>query len=231
MTNTTAPARRLPTGQVLFGALIVLVGILLLLDTTNVFETRRLLAYAPSLFVLLGLWVLVQSGFRTVVGPVLLVAVAGAWQLVTLGYATVGQLVAYWPILVVAFGLSVILGQYRARAIVTEDAHSSLFAAFGGVERRNASKAFVGADLTAVFGATELDLRDAAVVDRPARITAMALFGGAEIVVPRDWNVQMDVLPVFGGASDDRGRREETHESVDLVVTGFTAFGGVSVTD
>jgi hypothetical protein len=41
----------------------------------------------------------------------------------------------------------------------------------------------------------------------------------------------MDVLPVLGGASDDRARTERRNEDLDLVVSGFAAFGGVSVTD
>jgi hypothetical protein len=229
--SNTAPTRRIPTSQVLFGALVVLLGVLLLLDSTNVAPTRSLLTYAPSLFVLVGLWAFVQSGFRNVVGPAVLVVVAGAWQLVALGYATVSELVVYWPVLVIAFGLSVVLGQYRSRVATTDDSHDSLFAAFGGVERRNTSKTFVGADLTAVFGGAELDLRDAELTDRPARVNVLALFGGAEVVVPRDWNVKMDVLPILAGASDDRPRRESEHDEIDLIVTGFTAFGGVSVTD
>jgi hypothetical protein len=229
--SNTAPTRRIPTSQLLFGALVVLLGVLLLLDSTNVAPTRSLLTYAPSLFVLVGLWAFVQSGFRNVVGPAVLVVVAGAWQLVALGYATVSELVVYWPVLVIAFGLSVVLGQYRSRVATTDDSHDSLFAAFGGVERRNTSKTFVGADLTAVFGGAELDLRDAELTDRPARVNVVALFGGAEVVVPRDWNVKMDVLPILAGASDDRPRRESEHDEIDLVVTGFTAFGGVSVTD
>ncbi|QIB74065.1 cell wall-active antibiotics response protein [Halogeometricum borinquense] len=231
MNNTASPIRRLPTSQVIFGALVVLLGVLLLLDTTNVYPTRNLLTYVPMLFVIAGVWALVQSGFRNIVGPVVLVVVAGGWQLVALDYATVGELITYWPVLVIAFGLSVVAGQYRSPPVATDDSYDSLFAAFGGAERRNTSKTFVGADLTAVFGGVELDLRDADITDRPARINAVALFGGADVIVPRDWNVQMDVLAVFGDASDDRPRRETQHEAVDVVVTGFTAFGGVSVSD
>jgi hypothetical protein len=231
MSTTVSPRRRFPSVQTLFGGLVVLVGLLLLLDTTGVLETRSLLRYAPSLLVLVGLWALVQSRFRNLVGPVLLVGVGAAAQAVALGYATVDQVVVLWPVLVIAFGLSVVLGNYRSRVRASDADHDSLFAAFGGVERRNTSKSFAGADLTALFGGAELDLRDAAVADRPATVNAVALFGGAEIIVPREWNVRMEVLPVLGAASDERPRREDRHEAVDLVVTGFTAFGGVSVTD
>lgn len=219
------------TSQFLLGAIVVLVGLLLLLETTGLVSTSDLLRYVPSLFVAVGLWALVQSRFRNIVGPVVLVGVASAWQAVALGYATVDQVVSFWPVLIIAFGLSIILGQVRSRVRETETTFTSAFAAFGGVEKRNTSKGFTGADLTAIFGGTELDLRDAALEDRPAQINAVAMFGGVDVIVPREWNVQLDVLPILGGASDDRPRRGEEHDEIDLVVTGFAAFGGVTVTD
>ena len=231
MATTTSRGRRLPTSQQLFGAIVVLIGVLLLLDTTGVVETAELVVYVPSLFVLVGVWALVQSRLRNLVGPVVLIGVAAAWQLVALDYATTDEVVAFWPVLLIAFGASVILGQYRSRVTATEDSHTSSFAAFGGVERRNTSKSFTGADLTAAFGGSELDLRDAEVANRPARINAVALFGGVDIVVPREWNVRMEVLPILGAATDERARTENVNDEVDLVVTGFVAFGGISVSD
>lgn len=230
MASTTSP-RRVPTGQLLFGAIIVITGVLLLLDTTGVVPTRDALLYVPSLFVLVGVWSLVQSRFRNLVGPVVLIGVASAWQLVVLDYATVDEVVAFWPVLVIAFGLSVLLGQFRSAVRETETDYTTAFAAFGGVEKRSTSKAFTGGDLTAIFGGTELDLRDAEIADRPARINAVALFGGVDVVVPREWNVRLDVLPVLGGATDDRARTERRNEDVDLIVSGFAAFGGVAITD
>lgn len=229
MSNMTA--RRLPASQLLFGALVVLIGVLLLLDSTGVYPTGSLLVYTPSLFVIVGLWALVRSGFRSLVGPVVVIVIAGIAQLVALDLATVDELVVFWPVLIIAFGASILFGRYRSRIRATDDTFSSMFAIMGGVEGRNTSSGFTGADLTAVFGGAELDLRGAGLGERPARVNAVAMFGGVEVIVPREWNVRMDVLPILGGASDERPRREEQHETVDLEVTGFAAFGGVSVTD
>jgi hypothetical protein len=223
-------ARRVTT-QALIGALIVLIGVVLLLSTTDVYDARGLLLYVPSLFVLVGLYALVTSGFRNLVGPLLVVVVAAAWQLVALDVLEPEEIWQFWPVLVILFGLSVFLGPMRARVRGVTDDHVSGFAVFGGSEKRVTGENFAGADLTALFGGVELDLRDATVRDPPAHVAATALFGGVEVIVPRDWNVQIDVLPVLGAAEDERPRREGEHESVDLVVTGFAAFGGVSVSD
>ncbi|MFD1511859.1 LiaF transmembrane domain-containing protein [Halomarina rubra] len=222
--------RRL-TGQTVLGGAIVLLGLLLLVNTTGVADTSALLVYVPSLFVLVGVYALVRSRFHNLFGPVLVVVVAGAAQVVALGWVAADDLVALWPLLVVLFGVSVLAGRMRARATASDDAYVDAFALFGGVDRRATGDTFTGATLTAVFGGTELDLRDVRLAERPARVSATALFGGAEVVVPRDWRVEVDVVPLFGVAEDERPRRADEHETVDLVLTGFTAFGGVSVSD
>ena len=138
---------------------------------------------------------------------------------------------SFWPAVLVVFGLSGVAGRFRRRMTAVDDAQIDLLGLFGANERRATVREFVGGDLTALFGSVELDLRDTEVAMPPARINATALFGAVDITVPREWNVHMDVLPVLGAAEDDRLRHEQEHEEIDLVVTGFTAFGAVSVTD
>ncbi|WP_327052098.1 LiaF transmembrane domain-containing protein [Halomicrococcus gelatinilyticus] len=222
---------RRPNSQALFGALIILLGIVLLLNTTGVYDTSFLVDFVPSLFVLVGLYALVTSRFRNVTGPLVLVTVALAWQLVALDVVVAADLGQFWPVLLIIFGVSVVLGRLRSQSVAVGSEYVSTLAIFGGRNQRATSRQFNGGDLTALFGGVELDLRKSEVTDRPAQINVVALFGGVEVVVPREWNVQMDVLPVFGGAEDERPHRSEEHDEVDLVVTGFTAFGGVSVSD
>jgi len=220
----------IPT-QLVLGALVVLVGIVLLIDTTGIYDTRPLWDYVPSLFVLLGLYALWRGGLRNFFGPLVVIVLAGAWQLAALDVVTWGELWDLWPLFVIAFGLSLVLSHFRRSPREAPADHVSNFSVFGGTEKRSTSQSFTGADLTALFGGTELDLREADVADPPAHVNVIAMFGGVEIIVPRDWNVRMEVLPIFGGASDERPRREGEHADVDLVVSGFVAFGGVSVDD
>jgi predicted membrane protein len=203
----------------------------LLLDTTGVAETGSLINFVPSLFVLLGLYALVTSGFRNLFGPLVVIALAGAWQIAALDLVPEADLVSFWPAVVILFGVSLLLGRMRTKPEEVDERGVDGIAIFGGRNQRVTSSRFAGADLTALFGGYELDLRDAEVADRPARISAVAVFGGVDVIVPRGWNVRLDVLPIFGGAEDERPRRETEHEETDLVVTGFAAFGGISVND
>jgi hypothetical protein len=228
-----AQAQRRLTSQVLLGAVIVLVGLVLLADTTGAFDTGFLYDYVPSLFVLVGVYALVRSGFRNIFGPTVIIVLAGVWQLTTLDLIAAEDVVSLWPLFIVLFGLSLVLSQFRSPPARTTSSHVTGFGIFGGSEKRVTTARFTGANLTAIFGGVELDLRDAAVAERPAHVSTMAMFGGVDVYVPSDWNVDMDVLPIFGGASDERLRREreDDHEEIDLVVTGFAAFGGVAVKD
>lgn len=217
--------------QLVVGVLVVAIGVVLLVHTTGLYDTRFLFDYVPSVFVLLGLYAMVRSGFRNLFGPMVVVVLAGVWQLTALDVVEGNELAQFWPLFVVLFGLSLVASHFRSAPEDVGDNHVSSFAVFSGTEQRSNSKRFTGADLTAIFGGTELDLREAEIAERPAHVSVTALFGGVDVVVPREWNVQLDVLPVFGGAADDRPNRAEEHEEVDLVVTGFAAFGGVSVSD
>ena len=66
---------------------------------------------------------------------------------------------------------------------------------------------------------------------RMAELEVSAVFGGAEITVPRTWRVVMKAAAVFGGC-DDRTvppRPEPGLEPVVLVIKGAAVFGGIEI--
>ncbi|MFC7044945.1 hypothetical protein ACFQH6_05460 [Halobacteriaceae archaeon GCM10025711] len=221
------------TGRSATGLVIVLIGLLLLLGTTGTVDTTGLVQWIPSLFVLLGLWALVASGFRNLTGPLVVITVAGGWQLYELGVVTAETLTSWWPLLVVVFGASLVLSRWRRESAPA--AHPgdqfSAFSLFGGVERRVTARTFVGGDVVSVFGAAEIDLTDAVVETPPASVDVFAAFGGADIRVPEGWDVRLDVVPIFGGTEDKRRTGGTGEGTPDLVVTGLVLFGGVTLKD
>lgn len=221
------------SSRIVTALLIVLVGLLLLASTTGAFATESIWAWVPLVFVLLGLWAIWKSGGRNLTGPIMVVAIAGTYQLRNLGFVTDAQIGTWWPLFIVLFGLLLLVGRERRRrfgADTTSADEVSAISVFGGSDRRITSKQFVGGEAVSIFGGGEIDLRDAEVENPPAVIESVAIFGGPEIRVPEDWNVKLDVLTLFGAAEDSRPRTEVSAEP-DLVVTGVTIFGGVEILD
>lgn len=223
----------LRTDRLTTGGLIVLVGILLLVATTDAAPTESLWEFLPAVFVLLGLWALVRSRFRNLTGPVMVVAIAATYQAKNLDYITAGQIGTWWPLFVVLFGLLYTVGKARRRSSSTVtvddgDADVSVVSLFSGTRRRVTGE-FLGGDVVVAFGGAELDFRDADRPIDPAEVECLVAFGGAEIQVPDDWTVDLDVLNLFGASEDERPPNSERQSETDLVVTGLALFGGVSV--
>jgi hypothetical protein len=225
------------SGRTVTGGLILLVGLLLLLGTTNTYDTGELWRFFPSVFVVIALWSLVQSGFRNLTWPLVVLIVAVVWQLAVLDVLTDAMIETWWPLLLVAIGLAIILGRTVHRVPASRADSFDLFTAFGGLERRVTSQAFRRGEVTAVFGGADIDLREAGIEDPPATINVLTAFGGTEIRVPEDWVVQVDALPIFGGTEDERPRRgrpasgDPATGDPDLIVTGAVAFGAISIKD
>ena len=113
---------------------------------------------------------------------------------------------------------------------VDEDSVNAV-AVMRGLEESVTSKAFKGGYLRAVMGGVELDLSNAGIELKPATIDVTVFMGGAEIDVPADWNVTIDVGNIMGGVEHKRGRGGPSEEEgPDLVITGKVVMGGLEVT-
>jgi predicted membrane protein len=98
---------------------------------------------------------------------------------------------------------------------------------WAGKQRRVTSTAFRHADLTAIMGGIELDLRQAATDDGEAVVDLFVMWGGVEIWVPPDWAVSNQVGLLMGGAEDkSSGRQDARHR---LIVRGFCLMGGIEI--
>lgn len=86
---------------------------------------------------------------------------------------------------------------------------------------------FYGNDLTSVFGGVQCDLRGA-VITEDVIINANAIFGGIDILVPDNVNVQLKSVSIFGGADDNRDY-SEAPDVPTIYVSAICLFGGLDV--
>jgi predicted membrane protein len=227
------------SGRLTTGGVIILIGLLLLLSTTGLLEIRSIWEWVPLLFVLLGVWALLRSEFRNLVGPVMIIAIAGTFFLRNVGILPDGTISTWWPLFVVLFGLLIMVNRSRRRQRIRLEGHSgagelTAIAVFGTDERRVSTDRFTGAELVSVFGDALIDLRESTVRTRPAIVETISVFGDAEIRVPNDWDVRIETLSIFGETTDRRPKRSEAltgDGDPELIVTGIAVFGDIQVRD
>jgi predicted membrane protein len=238
MTLPSPPPVRPPhprlTAQVLIGFMIIVVGVLFTLDNFGLIEARDYIRFWPAGLVLVGLvklWHASRDGHGWIGG--LFFFVLGVWMLAArIVYFTI-ELRELIPLSLVFLGGYMVWrgfgGAPRATGASDGQAQFSAFAIMGGVARRSSSQAFSAADLTAVMGGCEIDLRQASIAQgTEATIEVFAFWGGIEIQVPEDWTVVTRVMPLMGGV-DDKTRVLPGAYEKRLIIRGIVVMGGAVV--
>ena len=99
---------------------------------------------------------------------------------------------------------------------------------FGGHDRIIITENLKGGDIVNVFGGGKYDLLQSKLAPGKNVLEVVMIFGGSKIIVPRDWDVKVEVVAVFGGFSDKRIIPAEgvKDPSRTLVIEGIAIFGG-----
>lgn len=222
------------TPQIAFGALVVVAGLALLGDNLNLIEADRVFELWPLGLVVVGVFKLLsptqgRSG-RVFGGLITFIGVALSAERIFPQLPI--DFDDWWPLVLIGFGALILtrgLGRGRADAgtPASRDAYFSEFATWAGKQRRVATDAFRGADLTAVMGGIEIDLRGAGTSGGHAVIDVFVMWGGIEIWVPPDWAVSNEVRVLMGGVEDkSAGTQGATNQ---LTVRGVVIMGGLEI--
>lgn len=100
---------------------------------------------------------------------------------------------------------------------------------FGGAKKIVLSKNFKGGDIMTFMGGAEVDLRQAD-FNGKISIDATNIFGGTKLIVPSTWDVQSEVVAIFGGVDDKRHINEQNFEAGKILrLDGTCLFGGIEI--
>ncbi|MEV5505839.1 DUF1707 domain-containing protein [Streptomyces orinoci] len=110
---------------------------------------------------------------------------------------------------------------------VRPEAGANLIAVFGGAGRKGRWQVPARINAVAIFGGVEIDLTEATFTQQHVVINVVALFGGVDIKFPENVSVRCTGTGIFGGFD------VSTHEAPDaqapvITVTGCAIFGGVA---
>ena len=213
-----------------FGAVLLAVGLGLLADQLYpALEIGNWLASLwPLAVVLLGLIILLTRS-STWIGGILILVFGVFLQLITMGILGEKVWDLFFPVLLILIGILVIfqLGKPFGSAVKSADVLES-FIIFSGSHLRPLIANFRGGSATALFGGTEIDLRDSTQAPEGARLEVTAAFGGIDLILPKGWRIDIDGIPFFGGWSNKAESSAATAGPV-LIVRCLVLFGGIEI--
>ena len=138
-----------------------------------------------------------------------------------------------FPAILIVIAIKMIIrgaGKNKAEEMI-EDAKEegdipSGFAAFSGTDMNFDSREFTGAELNAIFGGVKCDLRGA-IIKKDCAIKLSAIFGGVDILVPDNVNVEIKTTSIFGGISDKTAHNPDADATI--YISGLCLFGGADI--
>lgn len=237
------------SGREVFGALIILIGFGLLMNTMGVLPSFPFVPFIqrvwlPAFFIIIGVVILSRrrnDGFFAGVFFILF----GFLFLFSGFYFNARQLIG--PAILIWIGLAFLMRnsggrEYYRRPLRARRENTGSFTAqsmdssdfiqasviLGGFNRKSSSTKFRGGDLTAIMGGGKLDLREAVIEGDEAVLDVFALIGGIELQIPTGWSAEPRFTPVLGGYEDRSNPDKETKR---LIIQGTTILGGITVSN
>lgn len=234
------------SARLVAGLVLIVLGGLFLLDNYGIiyFSLPSFLFHWEYILIGIGLFILTTSNNKS--AGIILIAIGVFFRFPE-----------FWPLLLVGLGIYIILKRNNSKPNLgaspssTEGETQNNFTSegtdststgslqdsiddvsiFGGGTKNFSSKNFTGGKMTAIFGGSDVHLENCTLAHGRNELDLFVMFGGYEIFVPQNWNVVVDVIPIFGGFSDKRMKDPNRVYEDDkvLVIKGMVLFGGGEV--
>ncbi len=244
---TGFPSRLVPA------LVLIVLGGIFLLSNFHLLRMRDIWQYWPVILMVAGVFRLTDATepAQRIIGGILLVAggIILAGNLGLIGFPVWNL----WPVALIAAGVYLLVERAGGGGILFGDgvqgavpptqsgwprARGDSFhawrketAVFSGGKRKIAVADYRGGKYEALFGGFEIDLRGSQIAGDSATLEINAVFGGAEVKIPRNWSVLMRGVGVFGAFADsaEQPNPAVTPNVKQLIVKGAAVFGGVEV--
>lgn len=217
------------TSSIIWGIILIAAGILIALNVMNVTDIDIFFNGWWTLFIIVPCCVGLFTE-REKTGNLIGIAIGVCLLLASndiISFSLLWKLLV--PAIVILIGLRMIWGGVFGNKVKKLEEKNGTprrcCAAFSGSDLRCDGEIFEGAELTAVFGGVECDLRHA-VIAGDCTIRATAVFGGIDILLPANVNVKVGSTSFFGGVTN---KTVACQDAPTIYISGICAFGGVDV--
>jgi len=221
-------------GKRLFGIGVALVGLawILVIVMHISLEWERVW---PYVLILVGLLLGVKHNFSR--SPWWVLIVIGAANIVEMYYPNHEELL--WASALVLAGIVIAMRparrpctpRWKMDKTINNDANLNMDITFGGRKEVVTTKDFKGGVVSATFGGVELNFMQADFTGPTAVLDLRVSFGGVEIIVPSNWDIQNEINPSFGNVEDERSMQTPSspENRKTLILRGNCSFGSVEI--
>lgn len=222
--------------NVLWGMVWIILGLILGGNALGIFDINLFFDGWWTLFLIIpGLIGLITEKDKTGNFIVLLIGVA-----LLLGTQGIFSLELMWklilPIILVIIGINIMFKGKINKKIAEEikninqdkNKDNEYCATFSSQDINFSKQEFKGSNLTAVFGGLKCDLRDSK-IEEDIVINAEAIFGGIEIILPKDIKVVVKSTSIFGGVDSKKVKQSDLNDAKTIYINATCIFGGVDL--
>ena len=226
----------LSNGAILLGLVLIVAGALVLLDNLDIFSFHFNLGdWWPLILVALGVVHLWNNRNVFDFSGLFLILLGVVFLLAELGRICWSDVWRWWPAVLILLGISIIFKRSSAprddkrwTRAASSDASVSINNILAGSDRRVTSNEFKGGDISNILGGTKLDLLEAKLAPGDWLLTVSTVLGGVEILVPRDWRIEVNPTNMLGGV-DDHTRQNPDAAGGKLIIKASALLGGIEI--
>ena len=217
--------------NILWGVIFIIIGLILGLNAVGITNIDIFFEGWWTLFIIVPSVVSIAKNYKDasayiwlIIGIALLLAAQGIIDM-----SIIGKLIL--PAVLVAIGVGIIFKDTVSSKVnsnideLNKSKKEEFYATFSGQKLNFAGDDFNGVSLNAIFGGIDLDLKNANIVEDKI-INATSVFGGINILVPENINIQVKSTSIFGGVNNKTKNKEE---QPTIYVKAFCLFGGVDI--
>jgi predicted membrane protein len=225
--------------RVILGGILIILGGIFLLNTMDILHFRfaHVVFSWPFIMLVIGVFILINTEKKFLGG---ILSGIGALFLVPRIFPEVDYNAGIiFPIILIVLGAYIILKRRKVESESTPFSDTSQVnkdkiddvSIFGGGTKIISSSNFQGGNVTAIFGGSEINLMNCQLADGDNVLDVLCVFGGTTIIVPKEWNVVINVTSILGGFSNKAIRNPSIviDQSKTLHIKGLAMFGGGEV--
>jgi predicted membrane protein len=214
------------------GIILVILGVLFLIGKFGGHDLGDFIStWWPMVLIIVGIKKITSPGEPHFGSGLIILLIGIILQLISLDWISWHQITYLWPVILILIGLKLILlpkgRPGRSDSSIQTDMIDTV-AIFGGTDLTVTSQSFKGGQATALFGAVEIDMRDARLNEGGATIHASAFFGGIDIKVPEGWQVETEGTPIFA-ALENKCKGTVPEDAPKLLIKASAIFAGIEI--